>query len=203
MDVLEVLVIVGTVTFAAAGALTAVRRGFDIIGIVILAFVTAIGGGSIRDVIVGIVPPTALTDELLLWSVFATAITVALLHRRLRTGLALYTFDTISLGLFAALGAERGAGAGFGLWGTVFAGALSGVGGGVIRDVLSGEVPGVLYRSGDFYATAAAAGAAVTYVLLPLVGSAAVVAGALTAVPVRVGSRMAGLELPVPRTPTD
>ena len=203
MDVLEVLVIVGTVTFAAAGALTAVRHGFDIIGIVILAFVTAIGGGSIRDVIVGIVPPTALTDELLLWSVFATAIAVALLHRRLRTGLALYAFDTISLGLFAALGAERGAGAGFGLWGSVFAGALSGVGGGVIRDVLSGEVPGVLYRSGDFYATAAAAGAAVTYVLLPLVGSAAVVAGALTAVTVRVGSRLAGLELPVPRTPTD
>jgi uncharacterized membrane protein YeiH len=203
MDVLSMFVIIGSVTFAAAGALTAVRQGFDLVGIVILAFVTAIGGGSIRDLIVGTVPPTALTDELLLWAVFATALLVALLHHRLRTGLALYSLDTVSLGLFAALGAERGASAGFGLWGTVFAGALSGVGGGVIRDVLSGEVPGVLYRSGDFYATAAVAGAAVTYVLLPLVGTAAVALGALTAVTVRVGSRLAGLELPVPRTPTD
>lgn len=161
----EVLVYVGSVTFAVAGALTAVEKRFDIVGVLVLAAVTAIGGGSIRDLVVGIVPPTSLTDEPLLWTVFATGLLVFLLHRVVPTGATLYLFDTVALGLFAALGAERGLDAGFGFWGCVFARAISGVGGGIIRDVLSGEVPGGLYRAGDFYASAAAVGAATTFLL--------------------------------------
>ena len=198
----QVLVYVGTVTFAVTGALVAVQKRFDLVGVLVLAAVTAIGGGSIRDLTVGIVPPTSLTDELLLTLVVATGLLVFLLHRWLPEGRALYAFDTVSLGLFAALGAQRGLEGGFGLWGTVFAGAVSGVGGGVIRDVLSGEVPGVLYRSGDFYASAAAIGAGVTFLVSGLSPELALVAGALVTIALRVGSRLAGLELPVPRTPT-
>ena len=199
----DVLVAVGAVTFAGAGALAAVRRGFDLVGIVILAFVTAIGGGSVRDLIVGIVPPTALTDEALLWLIFATALVVAALHRRIRTGRAFYVLDTAGLAVFAALGAERALSVGLGFWGTVFAGVLSGVGGGVIRDILSGEVPGILYRSGDLYASAAAVGAAVGFLVMPRFGAAGLVLAAAVTVAMRVGSRLAGLELPVPRRAVD
>ncbi|GGI03154.1 trimeric intracellular cation channel family protein [Egicoccus halophilus] len=196
----QALVYLGTVTFAVTGALAAVRKRFDVVGVVVLATVTAVGGGSIRDVVAGIVPPASLRDETLLWLVVASGLAVFALHRFVPTGRTLYVFDTISLGLFAALGAERGVAVDFGFWGTVFAGAVSGVGGGVIRDVLTGEVPGVLYRSGDFYATAAAAGAAVSYLLQPAGATVALVAGAVVTVGVRVGSRLVGLELPVPRT---
>jgi len=196
----QVLVYAGTVTFAVTGALVAVRREFDLVGVLLLAAVTAVGGGSIRDVVVGIVPPTSLQDETLLWLVFGTGLVVFALHRFVPTGRTLYVFDTVSLGLFAALGAERGLQAGFGFWGTVFAGAVSGVGGGIIRDLLTGEVPGVLYRSGDFYATAAAAGAGACFLLQPVGPTLALVGGAVVAIAVRVGSRLVGLRLPTPRT---
>jgi uncharacterized membrane protein YeiH len=199
----QVLVYVGTVTFAITGALVAVQKRYDIIGVLVLAAVTAIGGGSIRDLVVGNIPPTSLTDEPLLWTVFGTGVAVFLLHRFVPEGRLLYLFDTIALGVFAALGAERGIDAGFGFWGTVFAGAISGVGGGIIRDILAGEIPGVLYRSGDFYATAAAIGAAATFLLHPLSVPLAVVAGAALAIVLRGGSRLAGLRLPVPRSPND
>lgn len=198
---LDVLVWVGTITFAIAGGLQAVEKRFDLVGVLVLSAVTAIGGGSVRDVLSGRIPPPALTNEPLLWAIAGTGLAVFFLHRYLPTGRTLYLFDTISLGLFAALGAQTGLELGFGLWGTVFAGAVSGVGGGIIRDVLSGEVPGVLYRSGDFYASAAAAGAASVYGLAQVVDSdLALLAGALVAVTVRVGSRVAGMTLPVPRT---
>lgn len=167
----------------------------------ILAVVTAVGGGSVRDVVAGLVPPSALTDEALLWLPVATGVLVFVVHHRLRTRRLLYVFDTLSLGLFAALGAQRGLDVGFGLLGTVFAGTVSGIGGGIIRDVLSGDVPGVMYRAGDFYATAAAAGAATTFVLNGVDATLALAAGALVTIAIRAGSRLAGLNLPVPRTP--
>ena len=197
---LEVLVWVGTITFAVAGGLQAVERRFDLVGVLVLSAVTAVGGGAVRDVIGGRIPPPALTNEPLLWAVAAIAVLVAFLHRYVPTGRTLYVFDTASLGLFAALGAETGLGLGFGFWGTVFAGAVSGVGGGIVRDVLCGEVPGVLYRSGDFYASAAGVGAGTVYLVAgPLGTEAALLVGTLVVVAVRVGSRLAGLRLPVPR----
>lgn len=202
----QVFVYAGTVTFAVTGALVGIQKRFDVVGVLILAVVTAVGGGSIRDIVAGITPPTALTDEALLWLPFAVGLLVFVLHRAARhrrratAPWLLYGFDTVSLGLFAALGAERGLQMGFGMWGVVFAGAVSGVGGGIIRDVLAGEVPGVMYRSGDFYASAAVAGALTTFALDALDPGFAVVAGAVVAIALRLGSRLAGLRLPVPRT---
>jgi uncharacterized membrane protein YeiH len=198
----QLLVYIGTVTFAVTGALAAVRKRFDLVGVLILAAVTAVGGGSIRDVVAGIIPPASLLDETLLWVVFCVGLAVFLLHRFVPTGRTLYAFDTISLGLFAALGAQRGIEVGFGFWGTVFAGAISGVGGGVIRDVLSGEIPGVMYRSGDLYASAAAIGAASLFLLHDIEPTVALLAGVVLTIAIRVGSRLAGLRLPVPRTET-
>jgi uncharacterized membrane protein YeiH len=200
-QVLEVMVWVGVVTFAATGALTAVAKRFDLIGVLVLGGVTAVGGGSIRDLMVGEIPPPALRDEPLLWAIAVTSLLVFVFHRRLHQGRILYLLDTVSLALFAALGAERGLEAGFGFWGTVFTGAVSGVGGGMIRDVLSGEVPRVLYRAGDLYASAAALGAATVFVLWPVDALAALLGGVVVAAAARLGSRVLGLSLPVPRIP--
>lgn len=199
----EVLVVVGTVVFALTGALVAVEKRFDLVGVMVLAAVTAVGGGSVRDLVAGTTPPPALTNEPLLWAIAGTGV-ATFLGARFGTPpkRLLYAADTLSLALFAALGAQTGIDVGFGFWGTVFAGTVSGVGGGIIRDLLSGEVPGVLYRSGDFYATAAAFGAAATFLLDPVSADLALLVGAAAVVAARVGSRLAGIRLPVGRTPT-
>ena len=198
---LTTLVWLGTITFAVAGALVAVHKGFDIIGTLILASVTAVGGGAIRDITVGSLPANSLTNEPLLWSVALTGVATFYLHRFIpQEGRLLYALDTLGLAIFAVLGAERGLSFGLGFWGVVFAGAVSGVGGGVLRDVLSGEVPGVLYRFGDFYASAAAVGAALVFVLYPLSPTFALLLGVLGTLTLRVGGKWWGLELPVPRS---
>lgn len=202
-DVAQALNYLGVITFAITGALAAIEKRFDLVGVVILACVTAVGGGSVRDLTTGIIPPTSLTDEPQLWTAIGVGVLVFLVHNHLATGRWLYVFDTMSLAIFAALGAERGIQADLGFLGTVFAGGVSGVGGGIIRDLLAGEVPGVLYRSGDFYATAALAGATVTALVYETEPTVGLLAGALVTVAVRAGSRLAGLELPLPRDDGD
>lgn len=200
MVLLDVLVWVGVLTFAVSGALVAVRQRFDLIGALVLAAVTAIGGGSIRDVVVGSLPPASFTNEPLLWAVAIAAVATFFVHRRLRLESRwLYALDTLGLAIFAALGAERGLTFGLGLWGTVFAGAVSGVGGGVLRDVLTGQVPGIFYRAGDFYASAAAFGALLTFLTYGIDPDLALIVGVVGTAGLRLGSRWLKLELPVPR----
>lgn len=199
---IQVLVWVGTVTFAATGALAALEKRFDLVGVVVLGAVTAIGGGSVRDLVVGEVPPPALRDEPLLWAIVVTSVLVFAIHRHITQHTLLYVLDTVSLALFAALGAERGLEAGLGFWGVVFTGAVSGVGGGMIRDVLTGEVPRVLYRAGDLYASAAAVGAGAVYLLWPIGQLPALALGGILTAAVRLASRLLGLSIPAPRDPT-
>jgi len=195
----EVLVWLGTLVFAATGALKGVQKGFDLLGVLVLATMTAVGGGSIRDVLVGTLPPSALRNEPLLWSVVLTGFLVFRFHPKVQAlERPIYYLDTLGLGLCAALGAERGLAAGLGPFGVALAGTLSGVGGGVLRDILSGEVPGILYRAGDLYASAAFLGALVVYAL-HLLGEAALFLGALATVLLRVFGRRLGLRLPTPR----
>lgn len=201
MELLDILNWAGTLTFAATGALVAIRAQFDLIGVLVLAAVTAIGGGSIRDVIVGILPPSSFTNEPLLWAVATTGLLVFITHRRMNPeSRLLYFLDTLGLGIFAALGAQTGVDYGMGMWGVVFAGAVSGVGGGVMRDVLTDKVPGVFYRAGDFYASAAAIGALSFYFLHPLGTDLALTSALLITMGVRFGSRVLKLRLPAPRS---
>lgn len=202
MEIFDVLVWIGTITFAVTGALVAVGKRFDAVGVLVLGAVTAIGGGSIRDLIAGVVPPSSVTNEPLLWAIALTCFLVFLAHRWIPEGRFLYGLDTLGLAVFAALGAATAVDLGFGFWGTVFAGVVSGVGGGVIRDVLAGEVPGILYRSGDFYATAAAGAAAVVFLTQRLDPDISLILGAVVGVALRVGPRLLDLRLPVPRTDT-
>jgi uncharacterized membrane protein YeiH len=197
---LQILIWLGTITFAASGALTAVTQRFDLIGVLVLASVTAVGGGAIRDILVGKLPPASLQNETLLWVVFATALLTFFFHRYIqRMGRLPYILDTLGLALFAALGAQQGLTYNFGFWGVVFVGTVSGVGGGVLKDVLSRQIPVIFYRSGDFYASAAAVGSGVVFLLQPLDANIALLAGVALTIVMRVGSRFFGLSLPVPR----
>jgi uncharacterized membrane protein YeiH len=201
MSLIDILAWVGVLTFAAMGALAAVERRFDLVGVTVLAGVTAVGGGSIRDIVVGYLPPAVFRDEAQLWGVLAVALAVFWFRGWFgKLERPIYALDTLGLGLFAALGAERGLAAGLGFWGTVFAGTVSGVGGGVLRDVLTGQVPGIFYQHRDLYASAAAVGAIVVFAVHHGSGltQTGLVAGAAAAVVVRLSSRWLGLALPRP-----
>lgn len=199
---LDLLSWAGILAFGASGALVAVQKRFDLVGIIVLTGVTAIGGGAIRDVLVGTLPPQSLRNEAILWVVFLIALGVWRFYSRMgRLERPIYYFDTLGLGLFAALGAERALAFGLGFWGCVFVGTVSGVGGGVLRDVLAGEIPGIFYRNRDLYASAATAGAAVVfliYTFVPAYSALAIVLGALATIGLRLSSRWLGLRLPTP-----
>jgi uncharacterized membrane protein YeiH len=176
--------LLGVFVFAISGALLAVRKRFDVFGVAVLALAAALGGGIIRDLLIGAVPPVALGD----WRYGAAALVAAGLgfvahHTLERIGPAVRVFDAIGLGFFAVAGTSKAIAFGLPPFAAVAMGVLTGVGGGVIRDLLAGEVPLVLRR--EIYAVAALAGALVVAVadVLERYGAlAAAVAATLTVV---------------------
>jgi uncharacterized membrane protein YeiH len=157
---LLVLDLVGTFVFALAGATAGVRRRLDIFGVLVLSLVTASAGGIARDLLIGAVPPAALAD----WRYFAAAMLAGVITflwyptiERLRTPVRM--FDAAGLALFAVAGAEKSLDFGLHPLMAALLGMLTGIGGGMLRDILLAEVPAVL-RS-DLYAVAALAGAGV------------------------------------------
>lgn len=170
----DVLGFVGIAAFAASGALIGVRKRFDLFGVCVVGITTGIGGGIIRDLLLGIHPPTSL-DE---WPNLAVALTASLVtflaHRVIdKLWRGVLVLDAFGMGLFATTGATIALGAG----GSALAGALIGattaVAGGVIRDMLVNEVPLLLHR--DLYAVPA------------LLGSVTVVTVQATGLPDNVG----------------
>ena len=178
--VLVAVDLIGVFVFGISGAVLAVRKELDVFGIASLAVAAALGGGIIRDVLIGAVPPIALEDGRYVAAALAAAAVVFASNRRLeRLGPAVRIFDAIGLGFFAVAGTSKALDAGLPGWAAVAMGVLTAIGGGVVRDLLAGEVPLVLRR--EIYAMAALAGAvlvAVTYeldVYGPLPAAAAVV----------------------------
>lgn len=154
---LDALDFAGTFVFAVAGAYRAVRHDLDLLGILVLAVSTGVGGGLIRDVLIGATPPAALENEGYLVICLLGGLTVAFLsaHIEERWNMVMIA-DAVGLGVFAAIGAAKGVAYGLGPIGVVMMGALTATGGGVVRDVLVREVPAVIKH--DFYATAALIG---------------------------------------------
>lgn len=172
--------LVGTFVFAISGAVAAVNRRLDIFGILVLSFVAGNVGGIIRDLLIGAVPPAALVDgRYLLVSVLAGLITFFWYAGidRLRNPVLL--FDAAGLSLFAVAGAQKATEFGLNPEMAALLGMLTGVGGGMARDVLLAEIPQVL-RS-DLYAVAALAGASVVVVgdMLGLSYGVSALAGAI------------------------
>ncbi len=166
------LQLLGTVAFAASGALTAMKKKMDLLGVAVLGVVTAVGGGIMRDLILGITPPLAFRDPLYVLVAVATAgllfipwVRHHLLHNQPVFDRALLFMDSIGLGVFTVMG----------IWSTldfspdrstfllVFVGVLSGVGGGILRDMLAGNTPYIFVK--HIYASASFAGALVCALL--------------------------------------
>ncbi|MEW2086732.1 trimeric intracellular cation channel family protein [Streptomyces sp. NPDC005283] len=157
----------GIFVFAISGALLAVRKNFDVFGIAVLAEVTALGGGLLRDLIIGAVPPAAFSDlGYFLMPLVATAL-VFFLHPHVeRIQVGVNVFDAAGLGLFCVTGTTKAYEYGLGLTFSAALGLATAVGGGVLRDVLANEVPSLLRWDRDLYAVPAIVGATMVVVAI-------------------------------------
>jgi uncharacterized membrane protein YeiH len=203
--ILHLLSMFGVAVFAASGALAAGRKNFDLLGVVVIALVTAVGGGTLRDLLLARHPifwvkdPTHLTVILA-----AAALTLAYVRFRKPPRASLAIADALGLALFTLSGAQVAEEKGLPALTIVVMGTVTGSAGGVLRDVLTGEVP-LLFRQTDLYATAAIAGV-VVYLVLQAVGLGAEPASYLGMGAV-AGLRFAAirwrLRLPVFRVPEE
>lgn len=179
-----ILEIFGTIAFASSGAMVAIEKKMDIFGVNVLGAVTAVGGGIMRDVILGLTPPTAFAEPVyILTSVLTSTILFlviyvrpSVLHSKFRSDYydrLMFWCDTVGLGIFTVIGIQtaslnmKGNNAFF----FVFIGVLTGVGGGVVRDIMAGETPYILVK--HIYACAALAGGIVCVFSREMMGEAA------------------------------
>jgi len=156
--------ILGTIAFAISGVLVAIHKKMDLFGILIIAFVTAIGGGTLRDVLIGQTPVGWMKDMNFTYVILGSAVFAVVFRRKinyLRT--SLFLFDTIGIGLYTVVGIEKGINAELHPIICIALGTMSACFGGVIRDILCNEVP-VIFRK-EIYATACILGG-VSYFLL-------------------------------------
>lgn len=167
MDIIYFFDLAGTFVFAISGALTAIQRKLDIFGSSVIALVTALGGGTIRDILIGRQPVGWLLDNNYLL-IIAAGIAVSYIfgQRVQKLRKTLFLFDTIGIGLYTILGLERTLGLGLSMPIAVIMGTVSAVFGGVIRDVLCNEVP-LIFRK-EIYATACIAGGILFLILTAL-----------------------------------
>ncbi len=170
--ILELLDFGGVAVFAISGALAAGRKSLDLLGVVVIATATAIGGGTVRDVLLDRSPVFWIEQPLYLYVIlFAALATIAYTRRFRPPDRALAVVDALGLAFFTISGAQIAEGDGLSGVVVVLMGAITGVAGGVIRDVLSGEIPLIL-RKGQIYATAAIFGAVIYLLLQALIDRA-------------------------------
>lgn len=162
--VLQVIDIVGTFAFAVSGVFSAMEKRLDIFGVFIIAFVTAIGGGTIRDVLVGNLPVSWLQNGLTIVVIFVAAVITMIFGSYLKQlNTALFLFDALGLGLFTIIGIEIGLKKGFGPGVCIALGTISACFGGVLRDVLLNKIPLLFHK--EIYALACVAGGTCYFLL--------------------------------------
>jgi uncharacterized membrane protein YeiH len=201
--ILHILDLIGTFVFAISGASAGVRHRLDLFGVLVLSFAAATAGGITRDLVIGAVPPAAFSS----WLYLALAILAGLmtfwrhgfierLHR------PVLIFDAAGLGIFAVTGTQKAFEFGLNPVMAGLIGMVSGIGGGMIRDILVAQTPAVL--RGELYAVAALVGAAVVVLFHWLAWPAlpALIIGALLCFGLRVVALRHNLHLPIARNPT-
>ena len=200
MNVLNIFEIVGTLAFAAAGALTGIQKKLDVFGVVMLALITAVGGGIVRDVLIGNTPPTAFMYPMFTIISLITAIVSCFTYQWLgRFNNLILFFDAIGLGAFTAAGANLAFTYEFNrLFVAVMMGLLTGVGGGVVRDVFAREIPFVFQK--EVYAVASIAGAIALFYTKPWLGNGALYVCFLITVGIRMICMKYDVHLPVINT---
>ena len=189
--------ILGTLAFAISGIRLASAKRFDWFGAYVVGFTTAIGGGTLRDLMLSLTPFWMLDPTYLVVTAGALAIVIVLGPYLIRLNNTFFIFDAIGLGLFTVVGIEKTLAAGFPLWVGVIMGTITGAAGGVLRDILINEEP-LIFRK-EIYALACVGGGAVFW-LCESVGLSAGVTEMVTAssvIVVRVIAVHYGLKLPI------
>lgn len=209
LDVIAVLDVIGIFVFAISGGLVGVRARLDLFGIAVLAWITGLGGGIVRDVFLGDVPPVGVSDPRSLVTVLVAGVVVVSgypwlvgLSRRnpdIRLGVlggAVRHLDAVGLAVFAVAGSLKAVTMGAPPLACVFVGGITAVGGGAIRDVLVGQIPEVLRR--EVYAVPAVLGAVVVVVAhrLDLLTAPVVWAAVLLVLGIRVAAIHLDLHIP-------
>lgn len=197
--------LLGVAVFAVSGVLAAGRKGLDLLGVMVIAVVTAIGGGTLRDLLLDRHPIFWIADPTYLWIILTTcAVTLICLRCWVASARALLVADALGLAFFTVGGVQITQHAGYADPIAVIMGTITGVAGGAIRDILTAEIPLVL-RPSLLYATAAIAGA-VLYLVLARHGLQqgwAALAGMGTTAGLRLAAILWGLGLPAVRLPDE
>lgn len=176
----SILEIIGTIAFSVSGAVVGIRKKMDILGVATLGIVTAVGGGIIRDLMIGVVPPTAFCNPI--YTIIAIIVAVIaflpFISRRINLDHFIWILaDSIGLGAFTMIGVSTGT-AFDNIFLEVFLGVITGVGGGVIRDICSGDIPMIFIK--HFYACPCMIGAVICAVLNRYDSDLAMVLGFIT-----------------------
>ncbi|WP_299365734.1 trimeric intracellular cation channel family protein [Winogradskyella sp.] len=160
----QTLDILGTIAFAISGVLVAMNKRMDLFGVLIIAFVTAVGGGTLRDIIVGVTPVSWMQDMIYGYVIVGSTIFAIVFRNQIKhLRRSLFLFDTIGIGLYTVVGIETGLIAGLHPFICIALGTMTACFGGVIRDILCNDIP-VIFRK-EIYATACIIGG-LTYFFL-------------------------------------
>ncbi len=197
MTFFSVIEILGTLAFAISGIRLAAAKRFDWFGAYVVGITTAIGGGTMRDIMLDLTPFWMLNGDYLVVTAFAMVIVIGLRKYLVRLDNTFYIFDAIGLGLFTVVGIEKTLAAGFPMWVAVVMGTITGAAGGVLRDILINEEP-LIFRK-EIYALACVFGGIVFWgcQLLGLSGAALQIAAAVSVIAVRIVAVVFQLRLPI------
>lgn len=167
MTISYALELLGCVAFAVSGAFAGIQKRLDIFGVLTVAFVTSIGGGTVRDMLIGELPVSWMLDRFYAAVIFFTTIVTIFFWKRIKAfKLPLFLFDTIGLGLFTIVGVQKALKADLDPGICVALGTITGCFGGIVRDILLNNIP-LIFRK-EIYATACIAGGLVYIILLEL-----------------------------------
>ncbi len=162
-DIIFLLDIAGVIAFAISGVLTAIRKRMDLFGILIIAFVTAIGGGTLRDLLIA-EPVSWLHNTIYIKVIIITTVLAILFRNKLSyLGRTLFFFDTIGISIFTLIGLEKALNVGFPPLVCIATGTMTACFGGVIRDILANKIPIIFHK--DIYATACILGGVMYFIL--------------------------------------
>ena len=163
----QIIDILGTIAFAISGVSVAMSKRMDVFGLVIIAFVTSIGGGTVRDIMIGQTPVSWMTNMTYVYVILAATLFTIIFQSKINyLRMSLFLFDTIGIGLYTVVGIEKGLMVGLHPIICIALGTMTACFGGVIRDILCNEIP-VIFRK-EIYATACIAGGVVYFVLRQL-----------------------------------
>ncbi len=163
MNLILLIDILGTIAFAISGVLTALNKKLDPFGILIIAFVTAVGGGTLRDILID-APVAWMRNLTYVYVIFTSTVLAVIFRKRLNhIRRSLFLFDTIGIALYTIVGVEKGIAAGFHPIICISLGTMTACFGGVIRDILCNEIP-IIFRK-EIYATACILGASAYFLL--------------------------------------